>query len=209
MIDKLGNYFLDSVLYKGETVTEEKREIMLFGITRILEDIPKYIGIFLLSMLLNILPEVGVVLLITIMYKFFVGGAHARTNIGCFISSILYFWTPVYFAKFVNLAQIHVYILYSITFFASLYVIVKIAPADTGEVPILNKNKRKKIKISAFISLILIYIVSLLIINNIFIQTLIVITILLIDIFTTEPLYRLFKCQYSYETEEFKEYYNN
>lgn len=209
MIDKFGNYLLDNVLYKGETVTEEKREVMLFGIVRILEDIPKYTGIFLLSMLLNILPDVGIVLLITIMYKIFVGGAHARTNIGCFVSSALYFWIPVYVSKNTNLSETIIYIIYSITFLFSMYIIVKIAPADTGEVPILNKNRRKKMKMCAFLSLSLIYIISLVFINNSFMQMLIVVTILLTDILATKPLYRFFKCQYSYETEEFDGYYKN
>ena len=43
-------------------------------------------------------------------------------------------------------------------------------------------------------------------INNSNIKEIILCTILLIDICATKPIYRLFKCKYSYESEEFKEY---
>ena len=42
MVDKISNYILDNLLYKDEKVEGDEREIMLFGVTRIVEDIPKY-----------------------------------------------------------------------------------------------------------------------------------------------------------------------
>ena len=89
MVDKISNYILDNILYRNEKIEGDQREVMLFGVTRIVEDIPKYIIIFLIALSLDILTQLLVVLAITIAYKTFVGGAHARTNLVCLISSIM------------------------------------------------------------------------------------------------------------------------
>ncbi len=205
MIEKMSNYILDNFLYRNEKVIGDEREVMLFGITRILEDIPKYTIIFLLACVLNILQYVGIILVITMIYKIFVGGVHARTNLGCLISSIIYFILPVYLAKYIN---INIYLLSAITLLSSLFVIWKIAPADTEEIPILKKDKRNKLKIIGLISVLFIIAFNLLEIENLYIQNIILVTIMFINLCTTKPVYKFYKCKYSYESEEFKEYYN-
>ncbi|MEG2310396.1 MAG: accessory gene regulator B family protein [Clostridia bacterium] len=209
MIEKMSIYILDNLLYKNEKVEGDQRDIMLFGITRIIEDVPKYSAIFLICLFLNILKEAGIVLLITILYKSFTGGAHARSNITCFITSTIFFVTPVLLAKYIIIPQSVIYILYGLLFIFSLYVIIKRVPADTEEVPVINKNKRKKMRAFATSTLILIYIFVIFFLNNIIISKLILITLFYINLFTTKPMYRLFKCKYSYESDEFKEYFQN
>lgn len=206
MVDKISSYILDNVLYKNEKIEGEQREIMLFGLTRIVEDIPKYITIFLIALLLNILMETLIVLAINIVYKTFVGGAHARTNFICLVSSVIFFISPSLLAKYVNLS-------FSITVIASVcvyvfscYVIIRHAPADTEEVPILNINKRKLFKVLAFISLNFIYVLMLLIKNQ-NISFIILTTITYINIFATNPMYKLYSCKHSYESKEFECYF--
>lgn len=205
MIERMSNYILDNFLYRNEKVEGDEREVMLFGITRILEDIPKYTIIFLIAYFCNILQYVGIVLAVTIIYKGFIGGAHARTNIGCLISSIIYFILPVYLAKYIN---INIYLLSAVTLLSSLLVIWKIAPADTEEIPILKKAKRNRLKLFGLVSVLFIMSFNLLEIENLYIQNIILITIMFINICTTKPVYKFYKCKYSYESEEFKEYYN-
>ena len=207
MVDKISNYILDNILYKNEKIEGDKREVMLFGITRIVEDIPKYFIIFLIALSLDILMQLCVVLAITIVYKTFVGGAHARTNIVCLISSIIFFISPVLLAKYVNFSKNIMIIASALVFIFSVYVIIRHAPADTEEVPILNKNKRKLFRVLAFISLILVY-MSMLLIKNKITSTIILITLTYINFFATNPMYKFYKCKHSYESDEFKEYYN-
>jgi accessory gene regulator B len=208
MVDKISLYILDNMLYKNEKIDEEEKEVMLFGITRIVEDIPKYIAILIISILLGITKQVALVLAITLMYKTFVGGAHARTNISCFIFSTLYFITPVLIAKYIFIPNDFLIYIYILLFIQSLYVILKIAPADTEEVPVINKRKRKIMKIMATISLLGIFTYNIFFCENIYIEKIILITIFYINIFTNKFMYKLFKCKYSYESEEFKEYFS-
>lgn len=205
MVDKLSNYLLNNLLIKDESISQEKKEVLLFGITRIIEDIPKYIGIFIICLILGILKECLLVFAITIVYKTFIGGAHARTNLGCFLYSTAYFIGPIILAQNLILSPNILNVVYSLIFLLSIYVIIKIAPADTEEVPIINKKLRNKLKILAATSLSLIYLFAFFVIKDTVLINIIMIVIAVIDIMATKIIYKLLKCKYSYESEEIQE----
>jgi accessory gene regulator B len=207
MIDRISNYLVDNVICKDEILSDDEKEILNFGVTRIVEDTPKYIIMLALAIITRTLTEFGIVFLITVAYKTFIGGAHARTNLSCLISSNIIFFLPIIISKLFEINSTVLNIIYGTVFLFSIYVILYIAPADTAEVPILNRNKRNKIKIQGFISLLTIYFISVVFLNNTNIKELIVFTILIIDIYATSPIYKLYKCKYSFESEEFKEYF--
>ena len=73
MIDKISKWILD--LISNSEQTNEEKEILLFGITRIVEDIPKTIGIVLIGISLGIIKEIAIVTLIILLYKTLTGGA--------------------------------------------------------------------------------------------------------------------------------------
>lgn len=209
MTEKISNYLLDNFLYKGEKIEGDQREVMLFGITRILEDLPKYLFVFIVSLFFHILPQVGIVMAVTVLYKIVVGGAHARTNTECFIYTSLYFFIPVIIGKFVNVSSVFIYIAAAIIYLYSLFVVYKHVPADTEEIPILNKEKRKKYKIYALVLLTLIYVASFIIFRyNSEISKIVFSTVFLINFFTSKFMYKILRCKHSYESEEFKDYYN-
>ena len=209
MIEKMSNYILDNMLIKDEKVSNDERETLLFGVTRILEDIPKYTFIIILCAVLKILPELGVAFLTTLCYKLFIGGAHAKTNAECFVYSTLYFILPILFAKYIVVPNIVSYVIYTVVFIFSLYVILKIAPADTDQIPIINKKLRKNLRLGALISIMAIFIFSFLFLKNVEYRNIIMYTVMLIDIMATKPMYKFLKCKYSYESDEFKQYFNN
>lgn len=209
MTEKISNYLLDNFLYKGEKIEGDQREVMLFGITRILEDLPKYLFVFIVSLFFHILPQVGIVMAVTVLYKIVVGGAHARTNTECFIYTSLYFFIPVIIGKFVNVSSVFIYIAAAIIYLYSLFVIYKHVPADTEEIPILNKEKRKKYKIYALIFLTLIYVASFIIFRyNSEISKIVFSTVFLVNFFTSKFMYKILRCKHSYESEEYKDYYS-
>lgn len=208
MVDKISNYLVDNVICKGEILSDDEKEILNFGVTRIVEDVPKYVIMLAIALYTETLLELALVFIIMICYKSFIGGAHARTNLICLISSNVIFFTPIIISKIFDIQSLVLNIMYFMVGIISLLVIYYIAPADTEEIPILKKEKRKKIKIQGVISLTLIYIVTLLFINNANVKEIILFTILIIDICAIKPVYRLYKCKYSYESDEFKDYFN-
>lgn len=209
IIDKISFYVVDNILCKDEELSEEKREVMLFGVTRIVEDVPKYLAIFIIGVMFNVLKYIGIVLLVNLLYKTFIGGAHARNNITCFFSSIAIFILPVGISILVDSNPIVRYVLAFISFITGIYIIIKIAPADTEEVPILKKYRRNRMKVMAFISLSLILIITLIYIKSVNAQEIVLLSLLEINLFATNTAYKLYGCKHSYESEEFKKYYNS
>lgn len=207
MLEKVSDFIVCDVLYKNEKISSEQKEVMTFGVTRILEDTPKYMIIFGICLYLNVLKELLLVLLVTATYKTFIGGAHARTNIICLLSSIVIFLTPIILPIYINLTNTVMYALYAIVCISSLYIIIKVAPGDTEEIPILKKKRRIKMKIKATIIFTSWYF-STMFINNMYNKQIILLTILLINLMATNTAYKLFNCKHSYESEEFKEYFN-
>jgi len=198
VIDKISRKILD--LISNSEQTEEQKEILLFGITRIVEDIPKTIGIILIGIVLGIIKEIAIVTLIVLLYKTLTGGVHAKTNWGCFIYSVVFYLAIIYTSKYLVLVGISKYSLYTIIYIFSLYAIFVYVPADVPEIPKVNLKLRTTLKIKSIVMLSLIYIVALFIIKDVVIQNLMVYSVFYIDLMTTRTIYNLFKTSYGFET---------
>ena len=198
MIDKISNWLLDKVVSGNKS--EEEKEILLFGITRIVEDIPKAIGIIIISTLLGILKEVAIVTVVLMLYKTMTGGVHAKTNLGCFLYSLLFYLVIVYTSKFLVLTGVNKVGVYTIIYIFCMYTIFVYVPADVPEIPKVNIKLRRALKIKAIIVLNAIYIVGLIIIKDNIIQNLIIYSAFYISLMTTRTIYKLFRNQYGYET---------
>lgn len=198
MVEKISNSILNILSDKDDS--EEQKEILLFGITRIVEDIPKYIGMIIICLLLGVLKEFAIVMGVTMIYKTFTGGVHLHTNIGCFIGSMLSMLSCIYLPMLLVKITSLIIPFYVFVYIFSIYVILVYVPADVPEIPIINKGRRKRDKIMSFIVLNLLYILCLVVINNPVYVVIVLVTILNIDIMTTRTIYKLFKNEYGYET---------
>lgn len=199
MIEKLSLKIVDCLL-KNTCYTEEKREILLFGTTRIVEDVPKMIGILILGIVLNILKEILIITIVITLYKTFVGGVHAKTNLGCFVSSVVFYLSIIYVSKYVDLKN-EIYILgLVLNYIFALYCIWVYVPADVPEIPKIDKTIRRKNKIKALIMLNIIYVVTLVVVKDKGVQNLVMLSIYSINLMTTRTMYNLFKNEYGYET---------
>lgn len=196
MTEKLTNIIVDKFLLKDEN-DPERREILCFGITRILEDIPKTIGIFLTGLMLSIVKEMLVVSAILIGYKTFVGGLHVKTNFACFIYSLLFYLVIIYTAQFIVFESI--LYLYICLFIFAVYCILVYAPADVPEIPKVNEKLRRNLKIKSIISLVILYIVAL-VSKDMYFANLIIYSIFFTNVMTTRTMYKIFKNEYGYET---------
>lgn len=198
MIDKISNRVL--VLLSNENQTEEEKEILLFGITRIVEDIPKTIGIIIIGLILGIIKEMAIVTAILIVYKSFTGGVHAKTNWGCFIYSALFYLVIIYSSQYLVFSGINKYGVYIVMYIFALYTIWVYVPADVPEIPKVNLKIRRTLKIKSLVSLNICYLVALLCIKDVIIQNLIIYSVFYISLMTTRTIYKLFKSEYGYET---------
>lgn len=198
MIEKVSKKILNMLTTKEHT--EVQKEVLLFGITRIVEDIPKIIGIVIIGLYLGVIIEIGIVTIILALYKTFTGGVHAKTNIGCFIYSALFYLAIIYTSQYIVLAGENQIGLYALIYFFALYTIFVYVPADVPEVPKVNLELRRTLKIKALVMLNIIYIVAVLVIKDTITQNLIIFSIFYISLMTTRTIYKCFKTEYGFET---------
>ena len=198
MIDKISRKIL--LLLSDKKQSEEDKEILLFGITRIVEDIPKIIGTVIICFILGIIKEMIIVTIILVLYKTFTGGVHSKTNFGCFIYSVIFYLSIIYTANLLVFEGINKFGVFLLIYIFSIYTILVYVPADVPEIPKVNKKIRKDLKIKSFIMLNLLYFITLVFIKNIQIQNLIIYSIFYMDLMTTRLMYYIFKNEYGYET---------
>lgn len=186
-------------ILKDLEVSQERTEIIQFGITRIIEDIPKAIGIALVGILLHILKEMLIVTIILALYKTFTGGVHCKTNLACFIHSVLFYIAVIYSAKMIPTHYEFELFLVFLNYVFALYCIFTYVPADVPEIPKVNIKLRKTLKIKSLVVLNLIYIITLLFVKEVYVQKIIMYSVFYIDLMTIRTVYRLFKCDYGFE----------
>ena len=189
MIDKISNKILEFISTKGQR--QEEKEVLLFGITRIVEDIPKTIGIVIIGLTLGIIKEMAIVTSIIILYKTLTGGVHAKTNWGCFAYSAIFYLAIIYTSKFLIFYGINKYSIYLLVYIFSLYTILVYVPADVPEIPKVNLDLRKSLKIKSIIMLSVIYIVTIFALKDVILQNLIIYSIFYISLMTTRSIYKL------------------
>lgn len=198
MIEKISRAILN--ILSDENDTKEQKEIMFFGITRIVEDIPKYIAMICICLLLGVIKEFAIVMIVTMLYKTFTGGVHLHTNLGCFIGTLISIlaciYLPYVLSEFKNVLIPFCIIVYIF----SLYVIWVYVPADVPEIPVINEKRRKRDKIMSVVVLNILYIIAFSFVKHDSSIYNIILTILYIDIMTTRFAYKIFKNEYGYET---------
>lgn len=200
MLHKIINYVFEHAT-QGLNKSEEEKEVIFFGITRIIEDIPKAILIIIVGAFLNIILEILIVTIVIVLYKTFVGGMHLETNIACFIYSLSSYLITIYSSFLIKSWGINIYFLAFLNYVFSIYIILRYAPADVENIPKINLKLRKTLKIQALISLNIIYIFVLFLqfdfIN--YISKIIVInSIFYINISTTKLFYKIFNVKYGF-----------
>lgn len=195
IIDLTTNFVVDNTSSK----TEDEVEILKYGIEVIFMNISKLLVIYIIAFLSGYLLES---LFVTIIFGFirsFSSGLHVKGFFKCLIFSALIFIFIIFAKPFFDL-QLSIKLIIAILVLIGIYIY---SPADTEEKPYLDKDNRKKLKISALILssiYLVIWITSALgDYSNYFITTLIV-QLVLISPVTYKILGRRYK-NYLYEDE--------
>ena len=207
MIEKFCNQILKRMRKKMPEMTDEKAEIILYGLQLIIGEIPKVFLLFVVSFLLGIGWYMVFAYIVIMPYRAVSGGFHLHTHIGCILGSCIFFYGNIFISKFLVLDNIQKYILVGLSLIFGIVMVSKYAPADTENVPILSKKERKLKKILSYITLILTLAVSLIIKEPVLSNILIIGTIMQ-TILITKLAYKLTNNKYGYK-EYLKQAENN
>ena len=154
MIDKFCDWIVEKIKQKMPEIDEEKEMVITFGVRILFGEIPKILLLIIIGFLLNVGWYILLMFLLLAPYRSFTGGFHLKTHLGCMATTTILYLFPILIAKYLPINQN--YILYFLTFIIgtmSIIFIIKYAPADTENIPILSKKERKTKRIKAYIFL--------------------------------------------------------
>lgn len=201
MIEKICNSILIKMREKMPDITDEKAEIILYGLQLIIGEIPKMFILFGLSFLLGFGWYMVFAYIAVMPYRATSGGFHLHTHLGCILSTITFFYGNILISKFLVLDNIQKYILIGLSLVFGILMISMYAPADTEEVPIISKKERKAKKILSYVMLTLTLVVALFIPDRMMSNILIIGSIFQ-SISISRLAYKITKNKYGHEVYE-------
>ncbi len=191
MKKRLLTFLKEQIKKQYPNYSNDKLDEIMYGIEGIYLTITKTIIIFALALILGVFKELIVLLIAFNFIRLFAFGMHANKSITCLIFSSLVFLAGAFLCKHITISKEVLYILY----FLVLIIMIKYAPADTKKRPLLKSNKRLKFKILSIIVTIIYFLITILINNNLIINSLII--GLIIECILIIPItYKAFKMPY-------------
>lgn len=139
-----------------EDYSEEKLAEIDYGIAAFITNSYKMVFIFILAFLLNIFQYFLIAIISFGALRTFASGVHAKREWTCLPVSTSIFLGITYLGITFDL-NIHIINLVFILCFAA---ILKYAPADTEERPIVSRKLRKKLKILSVITILVLYAIA-------------------------------------------------
>lgn len=198
MIEAICNSLTKKIIQSVDGYDESKADEINYGLQLLIGEVPKLFIILLLAFLLHMFKLTLISFLIILPYRAFSGGFHLHTHLGCIVvTSLLYIGTP-YLASILNFDNTVKYILIAITFIFSFAMIAKYAPADTENVPVLQKKERRKRKIWSFVIAGVELVIAIFIPYKV-VSNMIIIGILVQTLTLTRLAYKITNNKYGYE----------
>lgn len=156
----------------------------------------------------NLIVKLSIVIIIAIITKtinqtllfllFYAGirtfsyGLHAKSNLACWITTIIIYNIIPYFIKNINFP---IYMSY-IALIVALISMILWAPADTPKKPLIRKKNRKKCKIISII-VVIIYTIIIFMVNNTMITNSITYALIIQSIVINPLTYKITKTQFN------------
>jgi accessory gene regulator B len=195
VIDFVSDKLTILIKQNSTDISEEKEEVINYGLKIAIYEIGVVLIIITLSILLGLFKSMFLFFVVFSSLRFTAGGSHARSRVECFLTYTIAMAGNVYLSKYMWAES---FIPAIGVFLINFLVILKYAPGDSTEKPILSKKMKKRLKTSSLILTGLFLSLSLIIwqydkicYNTILIASFIV-TVLL------SPLgYKIFRCKRS------------
>ncbi|HYF75237.1 MAG TPA: accessory gene regulator AgrB [Candidatus Nitrosocosmicus sp.] len=139
-----------------EELSEQKLAEINYGIAVFITNAYKLLFVFILALLLGIFNYFMIAFMSFGALRTFASGVHAKGEWTCLPLSTLFFFGIVYVGLAVKLDIYMISILFALCFAA----VLRYAPADTEEKPIVSRKLRRKLKIMSCLALAALYLVS-------------------------------------------------
>ena len=198
MIDKFCAYLTNKIRKEMPEIDDERAEIIMYGLQNLIGELPKGIIILIIAYFLGIFKLTLISMFIIAPYRCFSGGVHMKTHMGCIIYTLILYSGSTLLGKYIVLEGIIKYLLAGLVWSFSIIMIKLYAPADTENVPILNKKERRKKQIISYITFSIGLTTAFIIKNNI-ISNILILANLFQTITITRFIYKITNNKYGYE----------
>lgn len=198
MIDKITQSLTNRIRKEMPDVDDERAEVINYGLQILLGEFPKIFVMLAVAYLLGVFKLTLITFFILMPYRTFSGGFHLKTHLGCIITTCAFYCGTALLAKYIVLNNIAKYIIITLLGIFGVFMIKLYAPADTENVPILNKKTRKLKQILSYVFFILGLIIALIVKDNV-ISNIIVFGYLMQTCMITKLAYILTDNKYGYE----------
>lgn len=198
MIDKICTFLTNRIRKEMPEIDDERAEVINYGLQNIVGEIPKIFIMLGIAYILGIFELALFTFIVLFPYKGASGGVHLKTHIGCIVLTTLFYCVIPFISQYIILEPIVKYIVIGVTWVFGMIMIKLYAPADTENVPILNKKDRRKKQIVSYITYTIGLIAAAVIQDNT-ISNILILANLIQTLLITKLAYRLTNSKYGYE----------
>lgn len=198
MIEKICLFLTNRIRKEMPEINDEKAEVINYGLQNIVGEIPKVFLMLGVALILGIFKWALITFIIFLPYRGASGGLHLKTHLGCILGTIIFYCGIPFLAKYFVLPEIAKYFVIGILWLFGMIMIKLYAPADTENVPILNKKDRRKKQIVSYITYTIGLIVAL-VVQNETIANILILSNFIQTVTITKFVYRLTNNKYGYE----------
>lgn len=150
---------ITKTIFRDREVDEDRFAIVKYGVEIFLVNVTKGIIVYLAAALLGMLWQTLVVHLSYLMIRRHSFGLHAKTSLGCTITSVVMFVILPYFVKEVQLSEWMIVLISGLI----LLNIAIFSPSDTENMPLFNAKKRHVLRRKSILNTIFVLLLMLLI----------------------------------------------
>ena len=198
MLNKICSFLTDRIKREMPDIDEEKAEVINYGLQNIIGEFPKIILVFIIAYIMGVFKWTVFTFFSLFIYKGASGGIHLKTHLGCILLTTAFYCLIPVISNYFELIGTTKYIVILSIWIFGLIMIKLYAPADTEDIPILEKDVRRKKQIVSYISFSVGLFIAL-IVNDKMITNILVLANFIQTLTITKLAYRLTKSKYGYE----------
>ncbi len=154
MLNKFTKYLTEFTISVYPEITSDKAEQIEYGLYMIISDGIKLLAISLISLILGIFNLSIIAVIVFSLCKTYFGGAHANTQIKCFMIHFIVIFSTVFVSQAISSKILLLF------FLVSGFLFYKFAPADTLAKPILTYKRWQELRIRGFVLLCIFFLVA-------------------------------------------------
>jgi len=202
MIEKICTFLTNRIRKEMPDIDDDRAEVINFGLQNLVGEVPKVFIMLAVAYFLGVFDLALFTFLALFPYKGASGGVHLKTHLGCIMFTTTFYCLIPFVSQHFILGQAMKYLIIFCVWVFGIIMIKLYVPADTENVPILDKKVRRKKQIVSYITFSVGMLIAA-IVNNDVISNILILANLFQTITLTKFVYRLTNNKYGYEV------YNN